>query len=164
MTPIDIPPAVISPAIEGQTAADEMQWLALEAESAEGFSYRGLAGCGVKFTDKPHPGSAGADLPMRGITHGIQGVVPASGFSSPESLARVKKRAVALFPELSAKKRAPIERLSSPHPQGYRPDLPLRGLGFEGSDPQHKWTLTAAEKREMAGRPLTYSRGGMTDA
>lgn len=36
-----------------------------------------------------------------------------------------------------------------PHPQSYRPDLPLRGLGLNGTRPTRtrKWTLTAADRK-----------------
>lgn len=128
-------------------------WTALDAER-DAFNGRD---CGVKFSNVPHKQSAFPDLPMRGITHGVQGVCPASGGSHPAALERIKKRSVALFPELTAKKRAPIERQSAPHPDSAYSHLPLTGLGLEGANPVRKWTLTAGEKRTLSARPLRHT-------
>jgi hypothetical protein len=110
--------------------------------------------CGVKHSNAPHPKSAYAHLPMRGITYGqgtFCGTTPV-----------MKRRAIALWPELSiggSRKETPtLVKKSSPHPDSYGTSFPLRGLGLEGENPARKWTLTASEKRELAARPLRYTR------
>lgn len=139
--------------------------------------------CGVKHSNALHPDSAYAHLPMRGIAHSKASTRTNSngvGGVYVEVSAEVQKRnAIALWPELRAQKRAPIESKSKPHPDSAYADLPLCGLGLDrtpgGFDlfdaevferppycrktkgATHKWTLTVAEKRSLAARPLRYT-------
>jgi hypothetical protein len=137
-------------AIAATSAADSAEWIELENN---GVAFNGRD-CGVKHSNVPHKQSAYAHLPMRGITYGqdiCHGTTPV-----------MKQRAIALWPELSiGGKRMGTPTLvkkSAPHPGSYGTSFPLRGLGLEGDDPVRKWTLTASEKRELAARPLRYTR------
>jgi len=132
-------------------AEDAAEWVEIEEN---GCLFDGTD-CGVKFSNTPHPDSVGADLPMRGITHG-QHIDSGPGYTIFPAI--IHKRAIALWPELRVQKRAPIESQSKPHPKSAYADLPLRGLGLAGESPVRKWTLTATEKRELAARPLHYAQ------
>ena len=146
---------------------DSAEWEALAEERFNGRD------CGVKFSNAPHKQSAYAHLPMRGITasksstrtssQGIGGVYIEVGKETQ------KRSAIALWPEGKFKavkvKSAlpcgngavsPVSKTKA-HCQSAYSDLPLSGLGLEGSDPRNTWKLTATEKRTLAARPLRYT-------
>jgi hypothetical protein len=154
---------------------DGADWARLEAEradlyAADGTLYRPIES-GVKYSNTPHPGSAYADLPMRGICHSKtstgknrEGHTCYAGVTA----AVEKRNAIALWPEPKAKrtKAAPVAdksliKKSAPHPHSAYSHLPLSGLGLSGNHPTRKWTLSADEKRTLAGRPLRYVQGGV---
>lgn len=59
-----------------------------------------------------------------------------------------------------------VKHTKTAHPLSYRPDLPLRSelrnkqyKGRQGANQLGKrWTLTAAEKKVLASRPLVYRK------
>lgn len=137
--------------MEENTQQQEAEWAALAAEQ-ERFDGRN---CGVSYVNKPHPASVGAHLPMSGI-----GTLPR--FPTDGQSRAIKRKALALWPDQKFRRaKAAPESLSrikkdAAHPDSPFAHLPLRGLGLEGSDPVHTWTLTVAEKRQLAARPVRY--------
>lgn len=163
-------PIVIDP-------GDAHEWQRLEDERAslfadDGTLYRPIDS-GVKYSNTPHPKSAYADLPMRGICASKSSTRTnrdgVGGVYVEVNAAAQKRSAIALWPEPKrAKFRSPVSgkvvkdakvliKKDAPHPQSAYSHLPLSGLGLKGGDPTRKWTLNAEEKRTLASRPIRYS-------
>jgi hypothetical protein len=151
--------AVVAAAPPHATAADAIEWTQLEAARAAEWSSLDADGrlapwhaieSAVKYSDRPHPDSYGASLPMR-TSYG------ANGYPRIPALTAAEKRSIAERAGAAPASRA-LVRASSPHADGYRPDLPLRSeLGGRNTK---RWTLSAAEKATLAGRPIRYNREG----
>ena len=128
--------------------SDAAEWLAMEAERDARPFGEIATGCGK--VGKPHPQSYRPDLPLRGI--GL-------GESKPTCkwpLTAAEKRQG--IPKPTRGKPAAISP-NKPHPDSYRPDMPLRSsLRCHGERTSYAWSLTAAERKQLAARPLTYSR------
>jgi hypothetical protein len=111
-----------------------------------------FAGHQPKFTDRPHPDSYGAKLPMRGLGLGD------SKRTHKWSLTVAEKKHVAARTAAPIVGKAGTVRKDAPHPDSYGAELPLRGGGCRHPGGQkYKWALTAAEKAALAGRPLRYT-------
>lgn len=158
-----------APAVQPSSAADEIEWCQLEASSDVAraivhdhsnqptgetrFVWRDWArehaDHSVKYSDRPHPLSYGADLPMRTT-------FAANGYPKIAALTAAEKK------YLNDREKAPktLVRASSAHPDSYRPDLPLRGMCLESRNVMPRWTLTKEEKALLADRPLRYSGKG----
>lgn len=123
-------------------AADEQEWATLQAErdalweGALSFRRKPVA-VAPAFKNAPHPKSAFAHLPLRGMPTGRDPRV-------------TTKRPVAKTPQ-------PMRNMISatkPHPDSYGADLPLRGLDLESRKSMPAWPTTAQEKKVLAARPL----------
>lgn len=136
---------------------DEQEWARLASEQPTTFEGKWVREQDVapKFSDRPHPRSYGADLPMRTTwQHGHPKIAP---------LTAAEKKAIALRAGAKPAAAKTVVRPNAPHPDSYRPDLPLRGLGLASYNSSRgrataKWTLTAEEKALLADRPLRYTR------
>jgi hypothetical protein len=109
------------------TPADAEEWAQLEAAHADTWNGDPVA-CGVPQSNKPHPQSYGADLPLRGL--------PLKG------------------PRATHKWTRGTISTKAPHPDSYGAHLPLRGLGLGSTKPTCSWTISAVEKRALALRPV----------
>jgi hypothetical protein len=138
--------AEISASVQQTSAADEIEWAQLEASRPSFWEQ-----CeGPKVNrETPHPLSYGAKLPMRGLGLGE------SKPTHKRTLTAAEKKAVTSV-TYAASAPKPVIRASSPHPDSYRADLPLRSE--LSARKTKKWTLTAAEKTSLATRPLRYTR------
>lgn len=105
------------------------EWAALEAEQVELWRHaeREPVDVAPKYTAKPHPLSYRPDIALH---------------FTPERIASTKI-VVSIRP-------------NAPHPASYRANLPLRGLGLSRRKATVKWTLTLAEKKALALRPLVW--------
>lgn len=140
----------------------QTEWEQLEASAAEDRNLhcpRDAAGreylvpwdSGVKHSNAPHRRSYGASLPMRGLGLGDAKRTHKWTLTAAEKQWLAKHAADA---PATTTRRAKI-RPNAPHPESYRADLPIRSeLGGRNT---RKWTLTAAEKATLAGRPLRYA-------
>lgn len=86
----------------GTPVDDAMEWLALEDEQERNTSYRGVSNARPKFSNKPHPQSAYAHLPMRGVMTKDCGQARTSKDApNPTAIRRTRRAVLALWPEIS---------------------------------------------------------------
>lgn len=156
--------AIQAPAMQTASAADEIEWLQLEATSdavrapvvedgqetgAVAYVWRDwtryATDCAPKYPDRPHPHSYGASLPMRAS-------LDASGRPRIQPLTPAERR------HLASREAKPVIRANAPHTASECAHLPLTGLRLVGGDPIRKWSLTVAEKHALAARPLRFAR------
>jgi hypothetical protein len=136
------------------TVAEELAWSALEAEFAETWRWVSRpVPVAPKFSNRPHPRSYGAALPMRTV-------FASNGYPRIEPLTPAEKRYLAAR---EAKPAGPtLVRANAPHPLSECAHLPmrssLRGHYITATLPPSAFKLTPAEAALVEARPLRYTR------